>query len=293
MLKKQRDFLRLRHAKEHGNGIRKNPFFFRAPPKKWLIAMGALFITGSVLGGIVGVTHLPYFTISAVAVQGATVIHTEDIEHGVRNSIDTHHYPLVAKENIFLLRTHAIEKELLTQFALESVIIERKGRTLNVTVKEKVTNLALRTKEKTVFLDLSGEYIRDATAEESRAIDIRIGTAPLAEGEVVVPLHAEMSIVLNTQTDSTTSLPRKSVEHILALTSLLRQQGIGVKTCTFDGTNALFTRLDTDQPYDLYFDFNRPAAEQMSTLTAIITSPTFTQPAEYIDLRFGAYVYLK
>ncbi len=293
MLKKQRDFLRLWHAKEHGNGIRKNPFFFRAPPKKWLIITGIVLGIVGIIGGCIGTTYLSYFRITGITVQGATITRAEDIQQNAWETITTHSYPFIAKENVFLIRVQRIEQELMKRFALESAVVSRSGRTLNIALVEKVTTLALRTQEKTVFLDLSGTYIRDATAEESRAIDVRIGTAVPTEGEVIAPLHAEMPIILDTQTDPATSLPIQSVEHILALTSSLHNQGITVKTYTLNGVHAPFVRLDTNQPYSLFFDLNRPVNEQISALTTITSSPSFIPPAEYIDLRFGAYVYMK
>lgn len=293
MLKKQRDFLRIRHAKEHLDGVRKNPFVFRSPPKRWLIIGGIALGFALVVSGIIALTYIPAFRLSGITVSGTTVISPADIQRNIEETITSHGYPLIAKNNTYLINTHTLAQRIRDTFALDTVTIVRNGTTFAVTVKEKVMTVALRTKEKTLFLGLDGAYVRDATAEESRAIDVRIGTAQQSEGEVLVPLQSEMPIILDTQNDPATSLPVESVQHILDISSQLSSRGTIVKTYSFDGATALFTRVDTNESYDLYFDLNNPVADQINALAAIITKPGFTTPAEYIDLRFGAYVYMK
>ena len=293
MLKKQRDFLRIRHAKEYIDGVRKNPFFFRAPPKRWImIGLGALIMAG-IIAGTVGITYLPIFRLTSISVSGTTVINPEEIQKNIEDTIANHGYPLIARDNVYLIKTSNIEVRLMQSFALESAVAQRNGTTLEVSVKEKIMTVVLRTKEKTIFLGLDGAYVRDATAEESRAIDIRIGTAISTEGETFVPLQADVPIILDTQNDPATSLSVESVTHVLDIVTLLKHRGVSVKTFTFDGATALFTRADTDQPYDLYFDLNRPVVEQITALAATLGKQGLAQPSEYIDLRFGAYVYMK
>lgn len=293
MLKKQRDFLRLRHAKEHIDGVRKNPFFFRAPPKRWImIGAGALIMT-SVIATVIGVTYLPIFRLTSISISGTTVLNPEEIRMNINETIANYGYPLIARDNIYLVRTSAIEQRLMQGFALESASVQRNGTTLEASVREKIMTIVLRTKEKTIFLGLDGAFVRDTTAEESRAIDVRIGTAVATEGEVLAPLQVDMPIILNTKNDPASALSVESVTHVLSIATLLKNRGVNVKTFTFDGATALFTRVDTDQPYDLLFDLNRSVVEQITALAAILDKQEFSTPAEYIDLRFGAYVYVK
>lgn len=293
MLKKQRDFLRIRHAKEHIDGVRKNPFFFRTPPKRWImIGAGALIMT-AVIAAAVGITYLPPFRLTSVSISGTTVLNPEEIRKNIDDSIANYGYPLIAKNNAYLIRTSIIEQRLMQSFALESVNIQRNGTTLEASVKEKIMTIVLRTKEKTIFLGLDGVYVRDATAEESRAIDVRIGTASATEGEVFVPLQSDMPIILNTKNDPATSLSVESVRTVLDIASLLKSRGVTVQTFTFDGATTPFTRVDTDQSYDLFFDLHRSPTDQIAALAAILDRQEFSVPSEYIDLRFGAYVYMK
>lgn len=293
MLKKQRDFLRIRHAKEYIDGTRKNPFFFRTPPKRWLmIGAGALMMAG-IIAGVVGLTYIPMFRLSGIAVTGTTILNPDDIKNTIQDIVLNHGYPLIDRRNVYLMSTSAIEARLMQTFPLESVSIVRSGTTLEATVKEKITTVVLRTKEKTIFLGLDGAYVRDATAEESHAIDVRIGTASATEGETLAPLQADMPIILDTQNDPATSLAPESIAHVLDIVTSLKQRGTSVISLSFDGATALFTRVNTDQSYDLFFDLNHPISTQITTLSAIVGTPEFSAPSEYIDLRFGAYVYLK
>ncbi len=293
MLKKQRDFLRIRHAKEYIDGVRKNPFFFKAPPKQWImIGAGALMMSAAIAGAV-GLTYLPMFRLTSITVSGTTIVNPDDIQKNVKDTLANYGYPLIARDNVYLIRTSAIEARLKQGFALETAVVQRNGTALDVSVKEKIMTVVLRTKEKTIFLGLDGAYVRDATAEESRAIDVRIGTAIPTEGEALVPLQEDLPIILDTQNDPATSLSVESASHALDIVTLLKQRAIRVETLAFDGATALFTRVTTDQAYDLYFDLNRPVIEQISALAAIINKPSFSEPSEYIDLRFGAYVYVK
>ncbi len=293
MLKKQRDFLRIRHAKEYLDGVRKNPFFLKAPPKRWLmVGAGALMMTG-IIAGVVGLTYIPMFRLTGISVSGTIVINPDDIKSAIQVIVTNHGYPLIDRQNIYLINTSAIESRLMQAFALDSVNVERNGTVLEATVKEKITTVVLRTKEKTIFLGLDGAYVRDATAEESHAIDVRIGTAPATEGETLAALQADMPIILDTQNDPATSLSIQSISHVLDIVTSLKQRGTAVTAFAFDGATTLFTRVNTDQSYDLFFDLNHPISAQIATLAAIINTPGFSAPSEYIDLRFGAYVYVK
>ncbi len=291
--KKQRNFLRIRHAKEYLDGVRKNPFFLKASPKSWLmIGAGALLMAG-IITATVAFSYLPMFRLTSITITGTNIIDPVALQENIEEQIVKSRYPLLAQNNAYLMRTSAIEYRLMNNFALDSVQVRREGTTLVVVVKEKIMTIALRTKEKTLFLGLDGAYVRDATAEESRAIDVRIGTAVANDGEAVRPIQSEMPVVLDTQNDPATSLPQDSVNHLLDISTQLNSQGVLVKTFTFDGATALFTRVDTNEAYDLYFDLNHSVSDQMTALNAILAEPGFLPPSEYIDLRFGAYVYMK
>ena len=207
------------------------------------------------------------------------------------NAVDNVPLPLVNKRSIIFSPTQRVRNALQSHFALETLTITRNGQNIHIEITEKVTTLALRTKEKTAFLDLSGAYIRDATAEESRAIDVLIGSAEPTEGEVLTPIQTEMPVILNTQNDSDPKLPTASTTAIIALEKSLNNMGIQPKTYSIDGLAAPWTKVDTSQ-YDIYFDLTRPVDDQIRMLAATLSQNTVT-PTEYVDVRFGAYVYVK
>ncbi|MFI3158114.1 MAG: hypothetical protein QX199_18355 [Methylococcaceae bacterium] len=293
MLKKQRNFLRLRHAKEHDEGIRKNPLFLKVPPKKWLIIAGFVLSIALIIGGIIGVTYLPWFVLEGVTVTGTTTLDPNTISSDVLSNLSAVGYPFLAKDNVFLIRQNEVTKNLLAHFSFESVVVKREGRQLTIVVKEKVMTVALRTQEKTMFLNLDGSFARDATPEESHAIDVRLGAVAQAPDEILTPLQPNMPIVIDTQTDPATTLPVETVDHVIAIVSALEARAVMVKTFSIDGAHALFTRVDTTQPFDLFFDLSTPVSTQIDTLTTIQSKPEAPKPTEYIDLRFGAYVYVK
>lgn len=291
MLKKQRNFLRLRHAKAHDDGTLKNPLFSKPTQSKWLTAATIVLAIIGVLTAIIGITYIPFLSVTSIDLTGTTILKSGDIIQTAWSAVDAVPLPLVNKRSILFSPVQRVNNTLQSHFALESLTVNRTGQNIHIEIKEKVTTLALRTKEKTAFLDLSGAYIRDATAEESRAIDVLIGSAEPTEGETLVPIQAEMPVILNTQNDADPKLPATSTTAILALEKALIGMGIQPKTYSIDGLAAPWTKVDTNQ-YDIYFDLTRPVDDQVRMLAATLNQNTVT-PTEYVDVRFGAYVYVK
>jgi hypothetical protein len=294
MVKTQRNFLRLRHAKAHDDGTLKNPLFLKIKTPRWRI--GAAVVGGIVAftAACIGATYIPVLQLQTVAVHGTITLSPEDIEHVVRNHIASARLPLCSRTNVYFTRLASLEDDVMTRFPLQSVTITRQGQMLDIALLEKVTTIALRTKEKTVMLDVTGAYVRDATAEESRAIDIRIGSATPAPDELIITLQPDMPIIMNAHNDSITALSASSTAVFIALAQQLPINGMHATAFYIDGLDAPFVRIDTTEGYDLYVDIGlRTVEEQMKALHTIVTAEGFVPPSKYIDLRFGAYVYMK
>lgn len=291
MLKKQRNFLRLRHAKAHDDGTLKNPLFSKPTQSKWLTAATIVLALVGVVTAIIGVTYIPFLSVTSINLAGTAILSTDEMVQTAWSAVDAVPLPLVNKRSILFSPTQRVRNALESHFALETLTVTRSGQNIHIEIKEKVTTLALRTKEKTSFLDLSGAYIRDATAEESRAIDVLIGSAEPKEGEVLTPIQTEMPVILNTQNDADPKLASASTTAILALEKALTAMGIQPKTYSIDGLAAPWTKVDTNQ-YDIFFDLTRSIDDQVRMLAATLGQNTVT-PTEYVDVRFGAYVYVK
>lgn len=291
MLKKQRNFLRLRHAKAHDVGTLKNPLFSKPAQSKWLTAATIALAMVGVVTALIGVTYIPFFSVTSINLTGAAILNTNEMVLIGWNAVDDVPLPLVNKRSIIFSPAKRVRDTLESRFALEAITVTRNGQSIHIEIKEKVTTLALRTKEKTSFLDLSGVYIRDASTEESRAIDVLIGSAEPAEGEILTPIQTEMPIILNKQNDADTKLTVASTTAILALEKALTAMSIHPKTYSIDGLAAPWTKVDTDQ-YDIFFDLTRSIDDQVRMLAATLNQNTVT-PKEYVDVRFGAYVYVK
>lgn len=294
MVKKQRDFLRLRHAKAHDDGTLKNPLFLKLQAPRWRTGAAAIAVLAAIIAISIGVTHIPIFQLQTVAIHGAVTLNAQAIEQTIRDYIAKKRLPLCSPTNVYFTRLAALEAYIETQFPLQSVSVTREGQSLTVSVVEKVTTVALRTKEKTAMLDTSGAYVRDATAEESRAIDIRIGTATAEPDELVTALQPDMPIIINTHNDSITELSQSSTTTFISLSEHLPLNGVHPTAFFIEGLDAPFVRIETTEGYDVYVDIAlRSTEEQMQALRAVITAEDFVPPNEYIDLRFGAYVYKK
>lgn len=293
MLKKQRDFLRIRHAKDHDDGTLKNPLFLKVCKPRWMIIISVVLLFLSAIAICIGATYISWFQIESITVQGASTISVQSIDEAVRRAIADAALPMCSNTNIYSTSTSNIENTIARSFAVESVRVIRSGKSFSVDIQEKITTIALKTKEKTIMLDTHGLFVRDATLEESRAIDIRIGAATQNPEETIPILHGDMPIVINTQSEPAAQLPENSAKTILAISTKLPTNGMHAIAYKVDGLQAPYVRIDTTLPYDLYFSLLEDVDEQLRALRAVITANDFVPPKEYIDLRFGAYVYKK
>ncbi|MFA6018299.1 MAG: hypothetical protein WCT28_01700 [Patescibacteria group bacterium] len=293
MLKKQRDFLRLRHAKDHDDGTLKNPLFLKVCKPRWMIIISVVLLFFSAMAICIGATYIPWFQIESVTVQGVSTINVESVDKTVRQALADAAFPMCSSANIYSTSTSNIESLIVQLFAVESAKVVRSGQSFSVDIQEKITTIALRTKEKTAMLDTRGFFVRDATLEESRAIDVRIGVAAQNPEETLLILQGDMPIVINTENESITELPENSAKTILTISMKLPTNGIHAVAYEINGTQSPYVRVDTTLPYDLYFSLSEDVDEQLRALRAVITANNFVSPKEYIDLRFGAYVYKK
>lgn len=261
---------------------------------RWRVAILASLAGIAVVTIMIGVTYIPFLQLQNVTVNGTHTLNAYDIERAVRDHVAEKRMPLSSMTNVVFTRVRPLEERLMTQFPLDDIAVTRVGQSLTVDIIEKVTTVALRTKEKTVMLDVTGAYVRDAIFEESRAIDLRIGTATAQPDEIVLPLQPDMPIVINAENDSITELPAATAAAAISIAQQLPLRGLHAQGLYVDGLDAPYVRVETAEAYDIYIDIGlRTVEEQMETLDAIVSAPNFAPPAEYIDLRFGAYVYVK
>ncbi len=294
MVKHSRNFLRLRHAKAHDDGTLKNPLFLKIKTPKWRIGLGIVLGTVFLVACGIGITYIPIFQLRSVNIRGVVTLDPSALSQSVWESMRQSRFPFTSETNIYSVRLATLADRLSQQYPLQSVTIRRNGQEFDIDVVERITTIALRTKEKTVMLDVSGVYIRDATTEESRAIDIRMGSATPLPEEYLFPLQVDMPIVVNTKNDPTPALSAQKTLALLTLSEQLPMNGLHAVAFFLDGIDAPFVRIDTTAEYDLYVDIaTRSITEQMDALRAVIAADTSVLPDQYIDLRFGAYVYTK
>ncbi len=291
--KKQRDFLRLRHAKQYDNGTRKNPLFFKAPPKRILLAS---IIVGSIvliLALCIGFTHLPWFQLTGITIQGGETLSSDTLQQTTQRAIHDRRIPFVSQTFTPMISHGRIRDALMTEFPLDDVRIDTQGNALIITVTERVMHVVWRNAERTMLFNLSGEYVRDATPEELIDVDARHHQSSTDPAHKPVHISDDMPIIVNTNNESAESLPAELVTVILDIQARLRAQGIHTTLVQMDGVRSPWARLITNQPYALLFDLTRDPEAQMIALQSVTGATGFVAPNEYIDLRFGAYVYMK
>ena len=291
---KHRNFLRAWHAKQYDGRPRKNPFFpdrESIPRFKVLVFMiggGALLV-----GGISLFIFAPIMSVQAVTIQGLTTIAPSEVEQVVHEQRAKRRWFIAPQNNAYLLDKEAIAMTLEQRFQFESLSVERKGREVIISAKERILEVALQSGGKTFFLGIDGTLVREASPEESRALDVRLGKITLGEGESLPHLQPTMPILIDLSASEHPVLSSDRVHDVLDLNERLLARNITPSTYTFTNFNEPWTRVQSTQSYAILIDITQNLTTQLELLDVILHQTTDPIPYEYIDVRFGDHVYVK
>lgn len=278
---KRRDHFRRFQQKRYSSKVYRNPYFSNNKnklPLKLLIIIGAVISTTIIL--FICLFSLPLFCITTVSVTG---IHAESKEL-LQNQIDD--YLLSRKmlffhpTNRFLFSKNELIKKLSSNFIFETLTIRVKGKTINIDINERVSQLRWQSNNKDYLTDLQGIIIQELYVSgnqpnnsqlplfvDKNNVAVSIGSAVMSKDEIekTFQFHDEL----------------KKLNIVFIETDIDRLAGkwIGVKT---------------DKGYLILFDPLGDINQQALILKTVIAQTIKDlSKLKYIDLRFGDHVYYK
>lgn len=292
---KHRNFLHKWHAKNaEGNPLRNPLFPHRACSTRrkliTVIGAGTLFI-----GGLFAlVMLLPFFQVSGVVIEGLTSISRDDVTHAVDERLSSKSLFVLPGRHRLLIDEDDIARILSEQFLFKSVNVTYDGKTMVIFVEERVLEIALRSADKTYFLTLEGAISREASVEESLALDVRLGKTAAPEGVTLPSLQPTMPIIQLGQLDvtETLGLDRRIVSGVIAVDEGLRAIDVLPISHEVIRLSDRWITTHTQAGYDVMIDVTKDIADQLETLKTILGSRDDAR-YEYIDVRFGEHVFVK
>lgn len=247
-----------------------------------------------ILGVSTFVIWAPFFRVHDVRIEGLTTLNTSGVATSVQSALQKKRYLLLPGDNVFLIKQQRIKEALNGQYHFAELNVTRKGRTLMVQAKERISEIAWISDEQTVLIDLQGMAISDANDATKAMIAARLANA--AEIPVAPGLQPTMPILENLQGDGITLgetlIPDSAVTFILETDTALRQRGISPVSYRFDNPEAPWFTVTTTGP-ELMFDFAIELRHALVMLDAVRDERENFSNLSYVDLRFGNHVYVK
>lgn len=281
------------------------------------IVLTLLFISWIIL-----ILFLPYFRIQKINYEGLKTIKQTDLDAWFNNKLFSG--KIIPWNNYFLVSTSNLTNEIISQFGLEAVEINKTfPHELKIIIKEKISSVIYDNGQNYYLLDNNGysiKYLGVVGDDEFKIIPTNITTTSSS-----TVISATKSVVSSSTPNTTTTdkihLPNISrlvkdfgdypiifdkrkinisenisvIEQKIIQTALdwqreTEKQGIGkVKYFILDNPSAGLT-VHTYKPWIVYINVYKPAAPQIENLKLILQA---NHPAEYIDVRYGERVYWK
>lgn len=263
----------------------RNPYFRREPKRsKWKFIVLGVFVVTLVTVSIL--LAAPWFSLQSVEVSGTELLAPEEISTRVSEYLQKRRWLFFKNSNRFLFKPDELADALKTQYVFESLSIMSGGKSVQVKVREKQSELVWMTPEQTYIIGREGIILRTLSPEEQEAR--KSGT------DVFAKLLQCRSLQKQTFTIGMSVLNSTEVEHLFFFRRELEQLGIVVKEIQIDRTSGSWMTAKTEGGFEILFDPAAPPEEQMANLFAVFRQQIKdTSALQYVDLRFGNHVYYK
>lgn len=292
---KRRDFTRSFGRTYDGPRLR-NPMF-RAPSSGKAIKYLVFGIALATFVGIPAVfVYAPFMRYDAVTINGLTTLDTASVTMTAESELNRRRMLVIPGRHLFFARKEKVANALDAAYHFESLALRREGRTLVIDVQERITEISWIRGDVTMFVDLAGIAVRDATPEALAMIAARRAGAtevPSAPG-----IQPTLPIIVVNESDDTALgsavIDSQRLAHILAIDAGVRTRGMLPLVYILTKNDAPWLTLDitggpslmfdiTVDPKDAFMMYDAFARNRGGDISGLL----------YIDLRFGNHVYSK
>lgn len=281
------------HAR-HGAELRNPLFPHKDLPAKQKIAriLALAFVGGAAILALL--IYGPVLGIAGVRIEGLMTIAAADVESLVTEQRGTRRLLILPQNNVVVFDTAKLASTLHQSYALETVDVARDGRLIVITAKEKVLHVAVRDARRTFFVGRDGNVIREATAEESKAVDVRLGLAQPQDGETLPVFQPGMPVIRvpDVADGQPVIMAAERVETVIHLVERLFAMRIKPLLMTFARNEDPWITVRTEAGYDVLVDITEPLEGQLQSLKAVLDNGEGVS-YEYIDVRFGEHIFVK
>ncbi|MBI4598747.1 hypothetical protein HY734_00950 [Candidatus Uhrbacteria bacterium] len=300
-VRKRRNHARRVHLSRYRARSFQNPYFSNRLPSHWRTL--SLTAAGIGLGVMVALTSFlltsPRFLLTSVRIEGTQTIRPQAIRSVVEEYLNKDRWLFFKARHRLLFQTTALDAELRKQFVFEQVEIALKPPEVVVSVAEKTAVSLWSSGEHTYLLDARGIALREVSLDERTELlsppplygpfragqDTSAGTLPLVACEDTSAQPVAIGDEL---------LPEVRLASIRQFVERLKTLGISVERCATDPRIGTWMTAFTEAGYAVLFDPALPIDSQADNL-AVVLRERVPDPSrlQYVDVRFGDYVYYK
>lgn len=295
---KRRNFMKRHHAKKYTSDRYKNPYFSGQKIVPWTKRLLRFFILLVVIIGIPWLTIvLPWFYIDEVQVDGSITLAPDEIEAFAWDELQQKRWDVVPKNHIWFVDKLGLHDDMLTKFPLHNVQVTREGRTLRITVEERVTSLIWAHGEQLFFVDQEGVLVRELSDAELN--DVR--ALVFGEGERQYAIQSDDIFVVFDQSREELApnaqvITPHGVEVLSDVHRNIGQYMIEVESIGMNEPLAHWASFSIKDGFDIYVDLSDDSdgLKQLNNLAVILQEyEGKLNELQYIDLRFGNRVFVR
>lgn len=275
-MQKRNHFHRLQQ-KRYSRGAYRNPYFQapKTPVEKYLYALaGGTFLFFSVA---IYFYAYPAFAIKTVEIRGLDPLSNKEMELRIHDYLGQSHVLFFYNTNRFLFSEKKFQEFISKTFAFDQLDLKLKKQTLQLTIKERTSDVIWKTGEESYLADLQGVITQKIDSQSP------VRTLPILTDRNNKPVTIGDHVLSEDQ-----------IKHIIAFESILSNQGYGFREAQIDLQAGKWMGIVTLQGYVILFDPDADLQAQFERLKAVLHDTIKdTSQLQYIDLRFGDHVYYK
>jgi len=269
--------------RQYQNRGRENPYFHHTQKIPWKgISAGVASLIAVLVLTVFLFSHSA-LTIQDVVIDGLEYIERSTFETEVTDYLDQRALLFFRRSNQFLFSMEDLQNKLEQDFTFTSLSISQSGKVLSITVQERTSNLVWATDtDKEYIVDLDGIIVRPFKREVDE-------DAQLALRLPVFYDTNEVPVVIGDPV-----LTPEEIISVFRFHEILGAQGIGFTSTRVNRLTGGWMSIVTKTGYEIYFDVTGDIEAQGESLKTVLASQVEDpDDLEYIDLRFGEYVYFK